>query len=138
MRIVFRAGVVPAAALVVGGLLSGCAGKVITVGDTTVLVSEFPTGGMDAQGGGRIEVVGGCLGASGVVVVWPHGTQVVSDDPLTISIPDNGTFALGDDVEVGGGNVLEHTSTAVEPGPYEVGGVTVPAKCAEHDIFLAN
>lgn len=116
----------------------GCSGKVITAGDTTVLVSDFASSGMDAQGGGRLEVVGGCLGASGTVIVWPYRTRVVSESPLTISIPGNGTFALGDDVVVGGGYVLEHTSTTVEPGPYEVGGVTVPATCAEHDIFLAR
>jgi hypothetical protein len=118
--------------------LGGCAGQVISAGDVTVLVSEFPSGGMDAQGGGRLEVLGGCLGASGSVIVWPHGTKVVGDDPLTIEVPDNGTFGLGDEVQLGGGWVLEHSSDNVEPGPYEVGGVTVPAECAEHDIFLAR
>jgi len=136
MRTILRA--VPVVALVVGGLLGGCGGKELTAGDTTVLVSEFARSGSDALGGGRLEIVGGCLGADGTVIVWPYGTRVVSGRPLTISIPDKGTFALGDDVEVGGGYVLEHTSTTVEPGPYEVGGVTVPAACAEHDIFLAN
>ena len=138
MRVTLRAAVVLVAALVVAGLLSGCGGKAITAGDTTVLVSEFARSGMDALGGGRLEVVGGCLGASGTVIVWPYRTRVVSEDPLTISIPDKGTFAVGDDVEVAGGYVLEHTSTTVEPGPYEVGGVTVPAECAANDIFLAN
>ena len=119
-------------------LLAGCGGQVIPAGDVTVLVSKFPSGGMDAQGGGRLEVLGGCLGASGSVIVWPHGTRVVDDDPLTIEVPDNGTFGRGDEVQLGGGWVLEHSSDDVEPGPYEVGGVTVPAECAEHDIFLAR
>jgi hypothetical protein len=119
-------------------LLGGCGGQVISAGDVTVLVSEFPSGGMDAQGGGRLEVLGGCLGASGSVIVWPHGTRVVDDDPLTIEVPDNGTFGLGDEVQLGGGWVLEHLSGIVEPRPYEVAGVTVPAECAEHDIFLAR
>jgi hypothetical protein len=35
---------------------------------------------MDAFSGGRIEVVGGCLGASGSVVVWPHGKPIRSFD----------------------------------------------------------
>jgi len=119
-------------------LLGGCGGQVISAGDVTVLVSEFPSGGMDADGGGRLEVLGGCLGASGSVIVWPHGTRVVDDDTLTIEVPDNGTFGLGDEVQLGGGWVLERSSDNVEPGPYEVGGVTVPAECAEHDIFLAR
>ena len=119
-------------------LVSACGGQVSSAGDVTVLVSERTGAGMDALGGGRIEVVGGCLGASGSVIVWPHGTEVVKEDPLTIDIPDYGTFALGDEAHVAGGYVLEHSSSDVEPGPYKVGGVTVPAECAEHDIFLAH
>jgi hypothetical protein len=121
-------------------LLSGCGGEgeVIATGDDVVLVSERTGDGMDAMGGGRLEVVGGCLGARGVVIVWPHGTEVIADDPLTVDIPDYGTFTVGDEVWVGGGNVVEHSSDDIEPGPYEVAGVTVPAACAKHDIFLAN
>lgn len=121
-------------------LLSACSGsgQVIQAGDVSVLVSERTGGGMDAQSGGSLEVVGGCLGASGSVFVWPHGTDVVDDDPLTIDIPDYGTFTVGDEVLVGGGYVLEHSSDDVQPGPYEVAGITVPAECAEHDIFLAR
>lgn len=140
MKKVLRGGQVMVAALAVGCVLGGCtggAGQVITVGTSTVLVSKRMGFGMEALGGGRLEVVGGCLGASGVVIVWPHGTRVVSESPLAISVPEYGTFALGDQVRVGGGFVLEHSSDTVESGPYEVGGVTVPAKCAEHDIFLA-
>lgn len=104
----------------------------------TVLVGERANGGMAAQGGGRLEVLDGCLGASGTVIVWPFGTQIVDDDPITIEIPENGTFALGDDVTVGGGYVLEHSSTDREAGPFQVAGVTVPKACADHDIFLAT
>jgi hypothetical protein len=103
-----------------------------------VLVSEPTDAWMEALGGGRLEVVGGCLGVSGSVIVWPPGTEVVKDKPLTIDIPDYGTFALGDQVQVAGGFVLEHSSRHVDPGPYRAGGVTVPAKCAEHDIFVAH
>ena len=52
--------------------------------------------------------------------------------------PTTAPFGLGDDVQLGGGWVLEHSSDNVEPGPYEIGGVSVPAECAEHDIFLAH
>lgn len=124
-------------------VFAACGGEVIssrevTVGEVTVLVSEPAGGGMDALGGGRLEVVGGCLGASGSVIVWPNGTELVEDEPLTINIPDYGTFALGDEVQVGGGYVLEHSSDEVEPGDYAVGGVTVPSEWAKHDIFLAH
>lgn len=119
-------------------MLAACGGQVISSRSVTVLVSERTGSGMDALGGGTLEVVDGCLGASGSVIVWPHGTEVVQDDPLTIDIPKYGTFALGDDVQVGGGYVLEHSSDSVEPGDYAAGGVTVPAKCAKHDIFVAH
>ena len=119
-------------------LLTGCGGRVITAGDVSVLVSERADSGMDALGGGRLEVVGGCLGVSGSVIVWPHETEVVEEDPLTIDIPSYGTFTLGDEVQVAGGFVLEHSSDDIEPGPFEVGGISVPAECAKHDIFLAH
>ncbi|MGY2003512.1 hypothetical protein ACI79S_11490 [Blastococcus sp. SYSU DS1024] len=126
------------AVLAVTVALGGCAGEVIRTGDVTVLVAERAEAGMDALGSGRLEVVGGCLGANGYVIVWPSGTEVVEDEPLTVSIPGHGTAALGDHVEVSGGFVLEHSSGTVEPGPHEVAGVTVPAECAEHDVFLAH
>ena len=119
--------------------LAACGGgEMISAGDVTVLVSERTGSGMDALGGGRLEVVGGCLGAGGSVIVWPHGTEVVDEDPLTIDVPGHGTYGLGDEVQIGGGFVLEHSSRDVEPGTYDVAGVTVPALCAEHDIFLAR
>ena len=101
---------------------------------------------MDAGHGGRLEVVGGCLGAGGWVIVWPHGTDVVEEDPLRIEVPDYGTFGLGDDVQVGGGVGLEHMPGDwlerfpgdVEPAPVEVAGVTVPAECAKHNTWVAN
>lgn len=59
-------------------------GRAISAGDVTVLVSEHSSAGMDALGGGRLEVIGGCLGASGSVIVWPYGTEVGDEDPLQI------------------------------------------------------
>ena len=57
---------------------------------------------------------------------------------MTIRIPGVGTYTLGDEVLVAGGYVLEHSSRNVEAGDFLAGGVSVPAECAEHDIFLAN
>lgn len=128
----------PVAGLIVCLGLTGCAGMVIVAGEVSVLVSERPAGGMDALGGGQLEVVGGCLGADSTVIVWPHGTKVVNEDPISIDIPDNGTFTLGDQVQVGGGYVLEHSSGERVADPFEVAGVTVPSACAEHGVFLAR
>ncbi|MDO5745865.1 MAG: hypothetical protein Q4P23_15530, partial [Micrococcaceae bacterium] len=63
---------------------------------------------------------------------------VVQDSPLTINVPGNGRFALGDEVQVRGGYLLEHSSRDVEPREFEAGGITVPAQCARPDIFLAH
>ena len=106
MRYLARVGLT---VLMVPGLAAcGGQGEVVQSGDVSVLVSERADGGMAAQGGGTLEVVGGCLGAGGSVIVWPHGTQVVQDQPLTIRIPGLGTYTLGDEVLVAGGYVLEH------------------------------
>lgn len=101
-----------------------------------MLVSERARGGMDALGGGTIEIVGGCLGASGEVIVWPHGTKVVDDDPLTIDIPDKGEHQVGDEIRLGGGMVFEQSEG--EAAPSKVAGVDVPSECAKHDIFLSH
>lgn len=93
---------------------------------------------MDALGGCRLEVVGGYLGAGGTVIVWPHGTKAVTENPLTIEIPDNGIFTLGEEVRVGGGYVLEHSPGESAADPFDVAGVTVPSSCSYHDVFLAR
>jgi hypothetical protein len=126
------------AGLMICAGLSGCGGKVIVAGEVSVLVSERATSGMDALGGGRLEVVGGCLGADGTVIVWPHGTKVINEDPLTIEIPDNGTFTVGEEVRIGGGYVLERSPGERADDSFEVAGVTVPSSCSEHDVFLAR
>jgi hypothetical protein len=66
-----------------------------------------------------------------------HGTRVITSQPLTLGIPDNGTFVLGEVVEVGGGYVWEQES-GPRPDPLIVGGVEVSASCAESTIFLAK
>jgi len=103
-----------------------------------VLVAAPAAGGMEALGGGELQNVGGCLGADGSVIVWPHGTQVLEQDPLLVDIPGYGSFGIGGRVRVGGGYVLEHSSDDVEPGPFEIAGSIVPASCARFDIFVAN
>lgn len=118
--------------------LVSCGGEVLTASGTTVLVGAPSRSGMDALGGGTLEVVGGCLGASGYVIVWPHGTDVVDEDPLTVDVPNVGRVALGEEFQVGGGFVLEHPSTTRSPGSYRAGGVTVPAECAAYDVFVAS
>lgn len=115
--------------------LSACGGaRAIDAGDATVLVSERRSDAMDALLEGTLTVVDGCLGIADadhhdMVVVWPHGTEVVNDDPTTIDVPGIGTVALGEDVSVGGG---------VDRNDGSIGGATVPAYCDEGEIWLAH
>jgi hypothetical protein len=118
--------------------LRGCSGKVIDAGGgVKVLVAGDRSDGMDALGGGTLAVVGGCLGADGDVYVFPQGTEVVDEEPLTVEIPGVGEVSLGEEFVVGGGYAVEHSSDDVEPGAIEIGRVTVPAECAKYDIFLS-
>jgi hypothetical protein len=131
-------GVIVVVGLVVLFGIRSCSGRVIEAGGVIVLVAGYQNGGSDALGGGTLEVVGECLGADGGVYVFPRGTEVVDEDPLTIDIPGFGEVSLGEDFEVGGGWEIEHSSDDVKPGPVELGGVTVPAACAAYDVFLSS
>jgi hypothetical protein len=111
--------------------------KIINAGgETLVLVGEKTDGGMDALGSGKLADVGGCLGWAptgsdeGTVVIWPHGTNVETPDPLRVRIKGE-IYAIGDTVEVGGGHV----------GPLEPSGYfydQVPKSCRTADVFVAN
>jgi hypothetical protein len=131
-----------ATVLIASAVLFGmrsCQGEVTDVGGVKVLVAGHQGSGMDALGGGTLEVVDGCLGASGDVYVFPQGTDVVDEDPLTVDIPGVGEVALGEELVIGGGWVLEHPSDQVPSGgTFDVADVTVPARCAEHDVFLSS
>ena len=102
------AGVVIVVLVVLFGLRS-CSGKVIDAGGVKVMVAGYQSGGSDALGGGTLEVVGDCLGADGDVYVFPQGTKVVDEDPLTVDIPDVGEVSLGEEFDVGGGWEVEHS-----------------------------
>lgn len=105
--------------------------------DTLVLVDQKTDGGLDALGSGRLADVGGCLGWApsdgstvGTVVIWPHGTNIETPDPLRVRI-DGTVYELGDTVQIAGGNVgpLKTTSYFYDQ---------VPEACRAADVWLAN
>lgn len=103
-----------------------------------VLVGERDRGGMDALFTGPLTITeGGCVGGGDATVIWPHGTEVVDEDPLVLRVPGNGLVRLGEKVEVGGGFVFEPSSDG-GPRELEVGGVTVPERCTTGGVFLAD
>jgi hypothetical protein len=117
-------------------LLAGCgASDVVTAGDVTVLVGERSQEGMEALLSGRLAVLDGCLGleseeaAASYVVIWPHGTEVVGEDPVSISVPDDGEYSVGDRLQVGGGE----TASSGRPG-----GVDVEAACPGAEVWLGH
>jgi hypothetical protein len=95
--------------MVVGSLLSGCGGGdggVLHSGDSVVLVGADVLGPTVGVGfGGSVAMVGDCLGVEGdgavATVIWPHGTKIASDDPLTIDVPGLGRVSVGDQVAGG-------------------------------------
>ena len=115
--------------------LSACGGaKAVDTGSSTLLVGERSSESMDALLDGTLVEVDGCVGVEATdggvefVVVWPYGTSVADDEPVTIEVPDVGEVAVGDEVQVGGGVVQGE----------EVGGLTIPDFCADHEVWLAG
>ena len=103
---------VAARMLLVGAALlgaSGCSGEsgdagVIKSGDSFVLVAPKGYGDNMVAVGlfGVVGPVGNCLGIEGATVFWPHGTKVVSEEPLVIDVPKLGEIQQGDRVSGGG------------------------------------
>ena len=118
-------------------VMAGCASgaKVIEVGDEVkLLVAPRADSGDDALLKGELTVLGGCVGVADTVVIWPHGTTALDGQELRITVPDLGTFALGDEVAIGGGMAQEPPARR----GVEVAGVSVPAACAEHLIWMSS
>lgn len=124
------------AALTLPTLVAGCGdAEVVTADDVTVLIGEQTQEGMDALLPGRLAVLDGCLGLesdevdASYVVIWPHGTRVVGKNPLTISIPDDGEYSIGDQIQIAGGEAI----TSGNPG-----GVDVKAECPSTAVWLGH
>jgi hypothetical protein len=88
-------------------------------GDTFVLL-DSSTLGLDARVSGKVSLVGDCLGIDNTVVLWPAMTQVVSQDPLVVELPNAGRVRVGDTVQGAGGRVDAATHGE---------GVEVPNSC---------
>ena len=92
---------------------SACGGGAhdLTAGKYHVLVSAPADGGEDMGISGKVQLVGTCLGIGNNIAFWPHGTKIVSEDPLTVDVPGEGELTIGDTVEGAGGS----HSTAFNP-----------------------
>lgn len=116
--------------LVLALALAGCGGQSELSGDDhTVFVhghSLFPRGGEHAIIQGTLAAHDGCvlLEQEGVdiayPVVWPSGTSIASEDPLTLELPSGEELAVGQAVS-GGGGYHNASSPQVQ--------VDIPAEC---------
>lgn len=81
---------------------------------------------------GAVKVVDGCLGVGDSVVLWPPGTLVTSEYPLTVGIPGFGVATVGDMLAVSGGF---HTPSIDTAGRETVRGTSVPSACRGRTVF---
>lgn len=112
--------------------LVGCGGQSeIERGEYTIYVhggSLLPRGGEDALIEGTLITRDGCVlidqGDDGFdiayPVIWPSGTSIASEDPLTLRLPSGDELVVGQVVSGGGGN-HDASSESVQ--------VTIPAAC---------
>lgn len=112
--------------------VTGCSGSegeaaIIDTGDSYVLVA--PMGADDNVAGvglgGSVTMAGSCLGIEAGTILWPHGTKVVSDDPLTIEVPKLGRITVGDRVS-GGGSQYARLPKGIEK---------IPSGCASEEVY---
>lgn len=105
--------------------VTGCGdepGRIERSGESIVLVGAEGDG-EDRAGvgiGGTARMVGDCLGIDTSTVIWPHGTKIVSDDPLTIDIPGSDQVTIGDHVEGGGDVYSDYVPEGID---------TIPPSC---------
>jgi hypothetical protein len=105
---VVRIGALGAVMVIVGASSwSGCSGddegRILHSGDSVVLVgTQSNHDSVAGVGfGGYVALVGPCLGLNSTTVVWPEGTKITSDEPLTIDVPGLGRLRIGDPVDAG-------------------------------------
>ena len=109
----------------------------ITTDSTKVLVSKDTGESMDALASGAVRLVGGCLGIDDFVVIWPPGTTVTDERPLTIEVPGIGSLHEGSHLELGGGFIQEMPDSPANLEDSQL-GLTVPDECANRSIWLAG
>lgn len=117
-------------AVVVACGVVACGGQSeVNRGDYTIFVhggSLLPRGGDDALVVGTLTTWSGCvlLQMEGFdhayPVIWPSGTSIAGDDPLTLRLPSGEELTVGQAVS-GGGGYYQATSDQVD--------VDIPAQC---------
>jgi hypothetical protein len=131
--------------IVAGSLLSGCGdqdGRVLRSGSTFVLVGASGAARTLPHSTitGRVGIVGDCLGingsaVNGATVIWPHGTKITADDPLTIEVPGLGRVRVGDSVDGSGDQVVNHRPGQEHLDRLPKGVDRVPTGCRRNQVI---
>jgi hypothetical protein len=131
--------------IVAGSLLSGCGdrdGGVLRSKGSFVLVgaSGEPRKLPHATITGRVSIVGDCLGINGsavdgATVIWPHGTTITADDPLTIEVPGLGSLRVGDGVDGSGDQFVNHRPGQEYVDYLPKGIDRVPTGCRRNQVI---
>lgn len=103
--------------------LAACGGQSeLSGGDHTIFVHDrslAPRGGRDALVEGTLAIRGGCVVLEqdgfdiAYPVIWPSGTSIAGEDPLTLELPSGEELAVGQAVS-GGGGYHDSSSAQVE------------------------
>jgi hypothetical protein len=131
--------------IVAGSLLSGCGdhdGHVLRSGSAFVLVgaSDEARRLPHSTITGRVSIVGGCLGINGsavdgATVIWPHGTKITAEDPLTIDVPGLGSLRVGDGVDGSGDQFVNHRPGQEYVDYLPQGIDRVPTGCRRNQVI---
>lgn len=102
-----------------GGEDAVAPGEVLGGSTGTVLVNAEPGEGGIAGVGffGRVKLVGDCLGIEDATIIWPHGTQIVSEDPFVVEVPGMGQVSIGDRVSGGGDEYVDYLPDGIDAVP---------------------
>jgi len=131
--------------IVAGTLLSGCGdqdGRVLRSGGSFVLVGAYGETPRlpHATITGTVSIVGDCLGINGsavdgATVIWPHGTKITAEDPLTIDVPGLGSLRIGDPVDGSGDQFVNHRPGQVYLDYLPKGIDRVPTGCRRNQVI---
>lgn len=102
------------------GLLEVNSSAASVPGGRSATVLLTGDGGRDAKIVGTLTRVGDCAGIGDQVGIWPLGTTVVRESPLTLNIPGLGEIQAGDEL-VGAGGVFDAAVDDV--------AIEIPASC---------
>lgn len=125
-------GIIGLGVLILTAAIYGCTGNadgphVIQRENVRVLVAGPTDLYRQVEYSGKLKLgAGGCLGLSrdGTttrIMMWPSGTRLIDDNPVTLEIPGAGRIALGQEIRAAGGQAMKASKHYPE----------VPEECQE-------